>query len=182
MCVSAHFIGVFANFSRFIAFSRIFLRFLFANMPAFRIFAIMVKKRYNHKYQDAGRRDKDPYYRFYASPVTLEKARDAILDEVIVKRRFLESTITAAEVAKIIDVSSRTFSATMTTHFHTCFRDWINRYRCEYAMTLLRDRRSKDMNMEDIRQVCGFNSRQAFYKAFYRCTGITPLQYRKVES
>ena len=140
----------------------------------------MVKKQNKFKYQDPGRREKDPYYRYYASPVTLENTRDAILDEVIVKRRFLEPTITAKEVRTVIGVSSRTFSATMTTHFHTCFRDWVNRYRCEYAMTLLRDKRN-GMNMEEVRVACGFNTRQAFYKSFYRCTGVTPLKYRKAE-
>lgn len=140
----------------------------------------MVKKQNKFKYQDPGRREKDPYYRYYASPVTLENTRDAILDEVIVKRRFLEPTITAKEVRTVIGVSSRTFSATMTTHFHTCFRDWVNRYRCEYAMTLLRDKRN-GMSMEEVRAACGFNTRQAFYKSFYRCAGVTPLKYRKAE-
>lgn len=142
----------------------------------------MVKKRYNPKYQDPGRRDKDPYYCYYASPLTLERARDAIIDEVIIKRRFLEPDIRAREVAKIIGVSTRTLSAAMTTHFHTCFRDWINRYRCEYAMTILRDKRQKDLTMDDVIAQSGFNNRQSFYKAFNRHIGIPPAKYRKVES
>ena len=142
----------------------------------------MIKKRVNPKYQDPGRREKNPYYRFYCSPFTLAKTRDALLDEVIIKRRFLENDITASAVAKEIGVTAKTVSATMTTHFHTCFRDWINKYRCEYAMTMLRDRRQKGIMIDDIRKTCGFNSLQAFYKAFYRHTGITPAQYRRAES
>lgn len=142
----------------------------------------MAKKRYNPKYQDAGRREKDPNYLYFSSPETLENARDKILDEVIIKRRFLENTISAAEISATIGISTKILSATMTKHFHTCFRDWINRYRCDYAMTVLRDKRHPDMCMDDVRKMCGFNSIQAFYKAFYRHTGITPVQYRKSES
>ena len=140
----------------------------------------MVTKRYTPKYQDAGRREKDPVYRFYLSPETLEEVRDELLDEVVIKRRYLEIGLRASEVGKAIGRDARTISATMTTHFHTCFRDWVNRYRCEYAMTLLRDKRN-GMNMEEVRVACGFNTRQAFYKSFYRCAGVTPLKYRKAE-
>lgn len=141
-----------------------------------------MKKPYNPKYQDAGRRtDKDPIYRFYVSPATIERTRDALLDEVVIKRRFLEPGLRASEVGKAIGVTSKTMAATMTTCFHTCFRDWVNTYRVEYAMTILRDKRKKDLLIEEIRALSGFATTQAFYKAFYRHTGITPIQYRKTE-
>lgn len=141
----------------------------------------MVKKRYNPKYQDAGRREKDPLYRYYMSPSVLEAVRDELLDEVIVKRRYLEAGLRATDVARTIGRDKRIVSAAMTTHFHTCFRDWINKYRCDYAMTLLRDRRRPDMSITDISRMCGFSTIQAFYKAFYRHTGVPPAQYRKAE-
>lgn len=138
-----------------------------------------VTKRYTPKYQDAGRREKDPVYRFYLSPETLEEVRDELLDEVVIKRRYLEIGLKASEVGKAIGRDAKTISATMTTHFHTCFRDWVNKYRCDYAMTILRDRRRQDLLISDIARMCGFRSNQAFYKAFYRHVGITPVQYRK---
>ncbi len=77
----------------------------------------MVTKRYTPKYQDAGRREKDPVYRFYLSPETLEEVRDELLDEVVIKRRYLEIGLKASEVGKAIGRDARTISATMTTHF-----------------------------------------------------------------
>ena len=141
----------------------------------------MVKKRYNPKYQDAGRREKEVMYRYFVNPATMDRVRDAIIDEVVLKRRYLEKGLRATEVAKVIEVDPRTLSATMTTHFHTCFRDWVNGYRCDYAMTLLRDPRKKDLLMREIAEMCGFATQQAFYKAFWRHRGITPLQYRRQE-
>jgi AraC-like DNA-binding protein len=45
-------------------------------------------------------------------------------------------------------------------------------------MTLLVDRRYRDLNMEDISDMVGFANRQSFYAAFYKFNGITPREYK----
>ena len=45
-------------------------------------------------------------------------------------------------------------------------------------MTLLVDRRFKDLNMEDISDMVGFSNRQSFYASFFKLNGCTPRDYK----
>ena len=47
-------------------------------------------------------------------------------------------------------------------------------------MSLLADRRYASCNMEEISDMIGFSNRQSFYASFYKLTGMTPRQYKKM--
>ena len=45
-------------------------------------------------------------------------------------------------------------------------------------MTLLADKRYKELNMEDISDMVGFSNRQSFYASFFKLNGCTRRDYK----
>ena len=58
------------------------------------------------------------------------------------------------------------------------YTSFVNKYRIEEAMTLLADKRYKELNMEDISDMVGFSNRQSFYASFFKLNGCTPRDYK----
>ena len=58
------------------------------------------------------------------------------------------------------------------------YTSFVNKFRIDEAMTLLVDKRYRDLNMEDISDMVGFANRQSFYASFYKINGITPREYK----
>ncbi|MBW8311215.1 MAG: helix-turn-helix domain-containing protein [Rhizobium sp.] len=52
-----------------------------------------------------------------------------------------------------------------------------NQHRCERAKRLLAGR--PEATVADIQFECGFSSKSSFYAAFRKCTGMTPVEYRR---
>jgi AraC-like DNA-binding protein len=61
------------------------------------------------------------------------------------------------------------------------FFDYLNKYRVQYAMTLLGTTGQQSSVILNIAFAVGFNSNSAFYAAFKKCVGQTPAQYRKTQ-
>lgn len=81
------------------------------------------------------------------------------------------------------------FSAELTMSKHHCsqiinkvygqsFPQLLNNKRIEYACSLL-EKEELDLNMEELAECCGFNSKASFYRNFNNTKGCTPSQYRK---
>ncbi len=45
-------------------------------------------------------------------------------------------------------------------------------------MSILVDKRYKDLNIEDVSDMVGFANRQSFYASFYKLMNMTPREYR----
>lgn len=68
---------------------------------------------------------------------------------------------------------SRAFKQTMGITLHT----YINQKRIAHAQRLLI--MFKDYTVDEISQICGFNSTSYFIKQFKQTTSMTPIQFRK---
>ena len=90
----------------------------------------------------------------------------------------LDSKLTLPQLAKQIGVSPNYLSQVINERFEKNFFDFINGYRIEEAKRLLADAGKADSNIISIAYDSGFNSKSAFYTAFKKQLGITPLKYR----
>lgn len=90
-------------------------------------------------------------------------------------RPYLEPELSLFELARRIGVPSNYLSQTLNEHVGENFFDYINRWRVEAALPLLR---AGERSVLDIALEVGFNSRSTFYKAFRKVTGHTPGAYR----
>lgn len=93
-------------------------------------------------------------------------------------RPYLEPELSLFELARRIGVPSNYLSQTLNEHVGENFFDYINRWRVEAALPLLR---AGERSVLDIALEVGFNSRSTFYKAFRKVTGHTPGSYRSAE-
>lgn len=58
------------------------------------------------------------------------------------------------------------------------YASFVNKYRIEDAMTILADKRYKNLTMEDVADMVGFANRQSFYSAFRKVNKCTPRDYK----
>ena len=81
-------------------------------------------------------------------------------------------------MAEDLETNTRYVSAVVSVCFGMNYTSLVNKYRVEYAKTLLKDKRYRNLKMEDVSDMVGFSNRQSFYAAFYKFTGVTPRQYK----
>lgn len=101
------------------------------------------------------------------------------LDKLMASEKsFLEPDLTMPKLAESISVSPNYLSQTINVKFEESFFDYINRQRVDYAKTQLSDASRNKVSVLDIAMESAFNSKSAFYTAFKKHTGKTPVQYR----
>lgn len=84
--------------------------------------------------------------------------------------------ISLMDLAEYSNRSTSYVSKAFKKSFGENFKDYLARYRIEAAKILLED---KNLNIADIAIAVGFNSANVFNRAFRKCLGITPSQYKE---
>lgn len=88
---------------------------------------------------------------------------------------FLNPQLKLSDVATLAH-SNRTYISRFFNNSHgKTFFEFVNEYRINYAMTLLRTTAER---IETIAEQSGFNSRQSFHRVFSKIAGCTPEQFR----
>ena len=131
------------------------------------------------KYNIKRNKERDAVYRSLVSPQIMDELKDKILDIIVTKKKYLDKHYSAKELAKDLGTNTRYVSAVINVKFHSNYTSFINKFRIEDAMSILVDKRYKDLNMEDVSAMVGFASRQSFYASFFRLKNITPRKYRQ---
>ena len=130
----------------------------------------MQKTQTEHKVRD---------YVFKMSSETSEALYLRLLEEIVVKKRFLDPNLRASTLAKDLDTTLRHISSVMALGFKRNFNAAVNHHRVRHAISLMHNRKYDNVTCEQIGIFSGFTSRQSFYNAFNKEMGETPLAYRK---
>lgn len=96
------------------------------------------------------------------------------------EKLFLRHHLSLNDFAKEIDCSPRTVSVVINQLCGENFSDFINAYRIQEVMRLLKDRSKRNYTLHGIASEAGFNSKTTFNRVFKEFTGYTPKQYRSV--
>jgi len=110
---------------------------------------------------------------------TAEDLYIRIMNEIAVKKRYLDPTFTARQLAEDLQTNTRYISALMSLRFNGTFNATINHFRIKRAIFFMKDKRYEELTCEEIGLTCGFSNRQSFYSAFNKDMGMTPAAYRK---
>lgn len=102
-----------------------------------------------------------------------------VLNLLQVKKLYRQPGITAKKIAELMGEDSRAVSAALAMQSDENFLMLLSRLRVREACRLLKDPKQNEWSVEEIGLRTGFSSRQAFYLAFKRITGMTPRQYRQ---
>ncbi len=77
-----------------------------------------------------------------------------------------------------MSMNSRTISEVINRYFDQNFSDFVNSFRIQEAISLLKNSDDKTTVLEILYAV-GFNSKSSFYTAFKIKTGMTPSEFKK---
>lgn len=92
---------------------------------------------------------------------------------------YLNPKLTINEVANAAGTNRTYLSAYFNHELNITFYDYINNLRIEKTGKQLLAVYPYTMNIDEIAERSGFNSTSTFRRAFFKNTGMTPLQYRK---
>jgi len=93
---------------------------------------------------------------------------------------FLNPSLTIQDVSKDVGIPVRDLSVLINHKLEQHFYDFVNTYRIEEAMDILKDVTKSKVTVLEILYEVGFNSKSSFNTAFKKHTGVTPTDYRKV--
>ena len=94
------------------------------------------------------------------------------------KEPFLDPSLTIQELANQIDTPVRDLSILINHHMDQHFFDFVNEYRIQKAMQILKDQSKNDVTVLEILYEVGFNSKSSFNTSFKKYTNLTPTAYR----
>ena len=123
------------------------------------------------KYNITEKREKEAVYRTLVRPGLMDELKEKILDIILIQKKYKDKDYSAKKLADELGTNTRYISAVVNVKFHMNYTSFVNKYRIEEAMTLLADKRYKELNMEDISDMVGFSNRQSFYASFFKLNG-----------
>ena len=109
------------------------------------------------------------------NPKNSETIRQLMLEH----QYYLNHDLTLYLLAKEINMSSRLISSCINQNFGCNFNEWINGFRVEKALELLKSDSQNRLSIEGIGAEAGFKSRSAMYAAFKKKLGHSPGHYRQ---
>jgi AraC-like DNA-binding protein len=92
---------------------------------------------------------------------------------------YLDSDLTLRSLAERLHINEHYLSQVINENTGESFYFFINTFRLEEAKRLLREDENQEKSMLDICYAAGFNSKSSFYRAFKKCTGLLPCEFRR---
>ncbi|MBO4268902.1 MAG: AraC family transcriptional regulator [Bacteroidaceae bacterium] len=99
------------------------------------------------------------------------------------ERVFTDCTLNLEKLAKQLGTNRSTLSRAVNTGLGVNFTTFLNSYRIKEAIRIINEESAhSSLKIESIGHLCGFNTRQAFHRAFKQETGMNMRQYLKNRS
>lgn len=102
--------------------------------------------------------------------------KQLIWDKVIEPKLYLKHDLTLLKLANILKLDKGSLKDFFTQTEAKTFTHYINRFRIEYAVGLMRCEKQENLSIEKVAEMCGFNSRTSFYRAFVNVMGFPPSE------
>lgn len=102
----------------------------------------------------------------------------ALKQYMVEKEPFLDPSLTIQELANQIDIPVRDLSVLINHQMDQHFFDFVNEYRIQKAMNILKDQSKSQLTVLEILYEVGFNSKSSFNTSFKKYTNLTPTAYR----
>ena len=83
------------------------------------------------------------------------------------------------ELAKKLKLSANTLSQVLNGYCGQTFYNFVNTYRLEEVISMMRDPKNDDKSILKLSIEAGFNTKSTFNNIFKKQTGMTPAEFRK---
>ncbi|MFT7036550.1 MAG: AraC-like DNA-binding protein [Cyclobacteriaceae bacterium] len=108
-----------------------------------------------------------------------EENSTKIISEMEKQQFYLNEELTLHSFANEINMSARLISSCINKNMGHNFNEWVNNYRVEKALQIIKSDEKNMLSIEGIGRDSGFKSRSAMYAAFKKKLGHSPGYYRK---
>lgn len=122
---------------------------------------------------------KDAAYQSLINPKQISRLKVKIVTIIQKKKKYRDKEYSAKQLADELETNTRYISAAVKIGFDMNYTSFVNKCRIDASMALMKNKRNKNLKMEDIGNMVGFSNRQSFYAAFYKFTGMTPKQFKQ---
>ena len=95
-----------------------------------------------------------------------------------IRQVFLDTSLSLKKLSELLETNQTYLSNVVNKYFDCNLKELVNTYRVEYAKELLAFGRC---TLNELPRSCGFASKSAFYAAFSRIVGMSPLSYQSQE-
>jgi len=112
------------------------------------------------------------------SDKNLIKLVNNINDYMNTSEVFIHQELSIVDIAEALKVHPRRISSAINKICNKNFNSYVNEYRIKKAEKLLNEKEKENLSIEGIGLEVGFHSKSAFYSAFKKFTGTTPLKYK----
>lgn len=108
-----------------------------------------------------------------------EELKEKLIIYINTNKPYLNHNLTIIELAKELKTNQKYLSSLINNEFKLSFVSFINNYRLEEALKLLKSEESKTYTIETIANMAGFRSKSSFYNYFKKIYNKTPNEYLK---
>lgn len=109
----------------------------------------------------------------------MEDAQERLENYMVSYQPYLHPKLKISELAKELELSSHQLSYFINQRYEVNFFHFINKYRIEYAVELLKSSEAEQYTIEAIGKMSGFNSKSTFNQRFKEVVGMSPGKFRK---
>ncbi|MBQ7181152.1 MAG: helix-turn-helix domain-containing protein [Bacteroidaceae bacterium] len=134
------------------------------------------------KYNLTEKKMKAPLYRTLLNSEMVEELYEQIMSKFIVEKKYRDPEYSAQKLAIELGTNTRYISAVINLRYQDNYSQMVNEFRIKDAMYILKDKHAQKMTMKEIALSVGFSNRQSFYAAFFKRTGQSPKEYRKMNA
>nr|WP_321231630.1 helix-turn-helix domain-containing protein [uncultured Psychroserpens sp.] len=118
---------------------------------------------------------------------SLDKERIISMQQMLIgymltEKPFLNSELKIESLAKEIDIPKHHLSQAINQGFEKSFQDFINDYRIQEFKKRIIDPKNSNVTILGIAFDSGFSSKSSFNRIFKSHTGITPYEFKKINS
>jgi AraC-like DNA-binding protein len=136
-----------------------------------------LKEKWNESYSEGGKKNK------YEHSKITDKRADEIVQELKVyiekEKAFLENDFNLRALSSKTNISSHDISQALNQFLNQNFADFVNQYRVNYFIEIIRTEGYSKYTLTALSELCGFNSKSSFFRAFKKIKNTTPAEYIK---
>lgn len=113
---------------------------------------------------------------------SLDEMKSELIEHMERHKPFLDPELTLVSLAYQLGVSRNRLSQVINTAIGDNFYHFINQYRVEEVKKLMAQEDSKKYTIISLANDAGFRSKSSFNAIFKKMTGLTPSEYRNVQT
>jgi len=116
------------------------------------------------------------------SDMSKETYLHKLLNYMEKERPYLDPELSLEQLSGMASIPPRSLTTVLNECLNQNFYDFINSYRVKESVCILRERNPKDKTVLEVLFEVGFNNKSSFNIAFKKHNGMTPTEYRKLQT